>query len=753
MSDLPDSKLKTLGVQKAGDLIRQTDSFDKLTVLIERLQREKNTLDVYVKSELETLSNSYKAGLERVNDGKSKLQELQDNISGLVSLCNNAGSMVNEFSLISKISRVYRNCTATKQMIEQLEKLQEETDLVEDMLQSDIHQGDDMPNLLRAHFILTRLQSFRDEAMQQAAKENSIELDETLEQLFSKLNVISDNFDRLVFSFCRNFLELLSDEQTRTLISTFKIIEVEEAADRKARNLIDVRKSTYAGADSSLWNFQGSRRELKNFRERAFEEIENSIQERFDTCWNQLQEPDASLNLEWVISDLDMAKQLEKLTPPEYRLFSFVLSTYHTLLDEFVHKCINGDMAVVILLYLVEFQVAYREYLRDSHYVYIEELDPPLEDSDESELALEVSSVLVNKVKEWAKKVFDKDVDEFTRRQNEPQSDNQHKYSLPGTIILFQMISQQLKLLSPCENATVFFKVVMGALDMLLTLQQKWKETLRAETTKQMNNPHSVVPGLPEYAVALSNDSLKSSGFTESTFKKYHNLIPENFRSEFLERLSNVEDGYIYLSGSCLSTIVALIATDTKHAFSLVFQTAWYESSNIPIVVNTFRDYLSDCKEHLVSGLTESLAKESIKGFVVCYIRCLLNKNIKLRGAETIERIRADVSCALQMFSDYASDVNELKQEFVSIQSLLLGMLDADTNTVADYYTDLKNLFWDVPIQLVELVLINRSDLDRNECRKMIEIIRYTDANIPTPKNAEGTIYKNVLSDGLAVFE
>ncbi|EPX71777.1 exocyst complex subunit Sec6 [Schizosaccharomyces octosporus yFS286] len=728
---------------KVADILRQSEDLYKLSSHVEKLEREKDTFDLHVKAELEKHSESLQRGKLALHDSHLKRQKLLNELNHMRSLCTAAHKMVEQFPLISQVSRIYKNCYATQQMIVQLQNLMQETDIIEDIIREDLEHDPTMPNLLKAHFKLTKLRTFRDEAMYQASLESRNDASTTLQSSFSNLNALSEKFDRLIFNYCSNLFELLKVGNTKTIVRVFKIIEAEEASDEMLKSIRNAQSNLTDANEAPFMNLQGSSRQLRNFWSEAKEIFQASVAERFHQAWSNFITQKADLELEWMFDDLQYAfKVLPELASPSFDLARVFAIIYQQCLVNLVKDSISSDTPAAIFLYLINFHKEYRAFYQEHAPFSADEIQPSLEDGSNGVLVKEYTRLFTQKIQEWSDKLFQSSVEAFIKRESEPELDSDGNYGIQGTIIFFQMITQQVNIISQTNNPEVVSTVLRSIMYVMQAMQEHWKTVMKTELQKHLSTSNTP-PGLMEYLLALANDNLKCAGFMDNTLLRTFELATDSREEDLRESFGKTVDGFILLSDIGVNEIVEIISNDVKPALATLFHPGWYQSSNMKLIVDTFRDYIVDCIEHMVPGLFDVFLLESSNALTINYLRGIYNKGVTFEGPSAIQQIRSDIALAIRAFGEYMA-AEHLKATFEPIEKLLLGMLDAELGSVAEYFRLLKESYWDAPLSLVEVILTNRTDLDRGTIRKMVEIVRQENSNMQQYSSNKPTIFSQI---------
>lgn len=111
--------------------------------------------------------------------------------------------------------------------------MHEKLDVLEDMLLAERNNiPGPAPNLLRIHYQLNQLESFKNQALYQAkrAKDTSRQ---TMEKWFERLNALIADFEEYLWAIARNILPIVRAGYPGTVVKLVKICEVEGREDEK----------------------------------------------------------------------------------------------------------------------------------------------------------------------------------------------------------------------------------------------------------------------------------------------------------------------------------------------------------------------------------------------------------------------------------------------------------------------------------------------------------------------------------------
>lgn len=76
-----------------------------------------------------------------INQGQRTITQIKEEMQKIDKLCQEAQELVEEFPIISKVSRIHKNFLAVEEMKRNLNELDAKLDLVDQMLRDDYGEG------------------------------------------------------------------------------------------------------------------------------------------------------------------------------------------------------------------------------------------------------------------------------------------------------------------------------------------------------------------------------------------------------------------------------------------------------------------------------------------------------------------------------------------------------------------------------------------------------------------------------------
>jgi exocyst complex component 3 len=633
---------------------------------------------------------------------------------------------------------VHRNFESTEEMVNNLLDMASRLDELEYMLASDSREIlGPAPNLLVIHYQLNQLERFRNQTMHQA-KKASADARNTLTRWFERLNKDISAFDEYVLELARNILNLVRAGQSNVVVRLIKIVEVEGKEDEKvgtgyfylndilirsSQTLVMrfVKKAAKPDAALKFKSLQAEARVLKHYRSKVIKTIIQSIQTKFnDAHARDEQDPMGFLNnLNWIYQDLiRIEKDVVPCFPADYDIYSLYVREYHKALNVVVKQIAAAKLDASVMLALYEWLKEYKQSMKELN-ISPDLLEPPLMEGKEQSLIEDYLQLIVSKLDEWSANLMKTEISEFTKREEPPEVDSDGLYGTQGSVILFQMVNQQVDLATESGQGAILARVVSETNRVMKGIQDQWTKVIDAEFKKQMEKPEEVAGGLVEYCIALANDQVKSADYAEALLQRLEPLVSEKYRVTITERLNDAIDGYLDVAKKCMQTLIDTIFNDLKPATKILFQQPWYDGVMVQIV-ETMRDYMADYQSYLNSALLELLTEDLIDTFLLTYLNALANSP-KLKMPAAAQRMKEDTNEVFSFFSNLAP--NQGVEARFEVLEMLLSLLEASK--------DIAFLsFWAFAkvhgpnIAFVEGLMRSRSDFDRSAVNEIMESIK-----------------------------
>ncbi|KAF7972743.1 hypothetical protein HWV62_17100 [Athelia sp. TMB] len=499
---------------------------------------------------------------------------------------------------------------------------------------------------------------------------------------------------------------------------------------------------------------------LKYYRSKINKSVIESIKHNFDDAFQQHVRDPLSLLAdldEWIYDDIYRVEtDVAPCFPPDYDMYALFAKEYHKALDLTIKRVLDGEPEASVLLIIHQWVKDYKKKMKDLE-VPPEYLEPPLLGGNEQGLIDDYLKLIIRKLDEWTANLMRTELRDFITRSEPPEIDSDGMYGMQGAVILFQMVNQQVDVATESGQGAILAQVVSEINRIMRDVQGQWIRVLEAEFKKQTENPEERVDGLDSYSIALANDQIKSVNNVEGLLARLEELVSEKYRVTISERLNDAIDGYLDVARKCNQILIGVIFNDLKPAMKQLFTQPWYDGIMVQIV-ETMRDYMSDCQEFLNAALLDHLVDDLLETFIVAYLTALahssklkmpaatdrIKEDIGLMPAAT-DRIKEDIGLVFEFFST-VKPAKDLEIDFEVIE-LVLGLLEASQSMVfLSFWSFAKVHGPNIPF--VESLMKARGDLDRSGVSEVMDSVKrkVKEENLidPTPP----TIMKKVIIQG-----
>lgn len=577
-----------------------------------------------------------------------------------------------------------------------------------------------MPNLLPVHHQITQIQNFRDEALYQSENLDT-DLRATLESYFSPLANTVDTFDERIGIISMNMIELVRAGNVGLVVRLAKIIDAEERQDEKVLAL-QAAQSSHQDLASRFKSIKSGPKVARGYKQKWLDCIRSAASARFEGVGQEFAEDPSNLfdSLRWFFDDLHtVASEFPRLMPPKWKIFDTYLEIYHSLMHDFLKNLIEDpDLDGGSLLKIILWNTEYTKNMKQLG-VKATDLKPQLLDGRENELVKEYLQLIVTSMEKWINKIIADDTKDYISRPQTLEYDENKNAGMPGAVLMFQMINQQIEVALDSSKGSVVTGVVEECVRLLKNRQETWMKVMQEEIENYTKNPEDAPEGILEYTVAVANDQIKCAGYAESTSAKVAPLVSRKFAEQITQSLDSVIDSYLSTAENCLERCRDIIFYDLRPAFAQLFTIAWYGGDQMSSIVATMRSYILDpCQQMLNADLLIGLIEHLSESTLQHYLSAIRNKGAKLHIADTIEQIRSDVSVGYQFFIEF------LPQEQVKgtwrVLEHFMGLISEPKDGLYAKYEAFKEAYWDLSPGWIEAVIRAREDSSRD----MINVVK-----------------------------
>lgn len=605
-------------------------------------------------------------------------------------------------------------------------------------LQADIFEP--QSDLLQVHYNLFKLEEFRDQTMHQA-RESPQDVLNTLRTYFRRVDVLSDDFAQHLWHLARNMLVLVEEGCGPTIVIMVKIIECEERADEKAlaarqaqANHHDLQLRNNNNNNEELpsqqqqkWRLaEGNPRTIKSYRVGFFEQVHESIVERFDQELAPYREVDdwvgALDTTDFIFNDLELVfDQIVPKFPKKYKIFPHFVLEYHRHTYEMLNQMVNQELDAGSILRLLRFVRDYYATMSTRLGVTEELLEPQLLDGQEQSLVDEYLKLVRTTLADWTSNLMSSESRDFIKRENPPEESTDGQFGMAGAVDMFQIINQQIDVAADANQGMLLYLVVSECSKVIKDSQTFWKRLLTTELRKQLDEPVDVPEGFVEYVMALANDQVKCADFADGLLERIVPLVESRYKVQAEEKLATAVKGYIHVASAAREALLDVTFNDIRPVFNDLFTIRWYEQPLIPSVIETLKDYCQDFM-HLNQQLFQKLLNDILDRFLILYLQSMRNRKATFKMEVCLDKIQNDVRISFNFFAKYIP-VEELEDRFDVIVKVYT-LLESNRRMIfVDYYS-LRQAYPDIPLAFVEDILGKRDDLDKSALKDIMEGIK-----------------------------
>ncbi|KAH6562713.1 hypothetical protein BASA50_007432 [Batrachochytrium salamandrivorans] len=699
------------------DMLRHPDDLtNKLPLARKKVAMERASVEAQLKTVMESQLDGTQKGIDALRGCRTETALMRDALARMDTLCGGPLNTIKNYTHIKRMSRTHQNFVATKAMIEQFQQINSQLARIQKLLDEDSAQTvGPAESLLFVHYYLQQLSNFRDVTLVQARGCSSDVLN-TLSTMFKRLDHLEYKFDLYLWNLAKALIELVKSDHLSAVVRLVKIIEAEERADELMAVEGDYSNDSMHGRRS---------RTIKGYRIKFFDVLREGIQEEMSILYEaNRSDPSELLKASETIVDILILvhDDVEPLLPKRYNIFHFFVLEYHRAIYEMVKKLSEGDLDPSTILLLIKWVRDYYSSMSARLDVSEELLEPKLLDGREEELMRIYITLVRSKLTEWLANITHSETIDFLERRNPPEMDGTGQYLLTGSIIIFQMFNQQLDVVSTSSRGHLLHDVVMECCNSLDEFQNAWIKILDQEYGKFVAKSNDLSEGLVEYVMALANDSLRSSEFSETISQRLEGMADETVRQSVTTRIRTTMDGFMRITKRCQQILVDVIMSDILPALNFLHCSQWYEQDIMRLIVGTFEDYNDDFQRHLSDYIYGKLGTELLDRFLISYVEAFKSKNAKFKMPQAPDRMRSDLELVTTFFIK-TKNAKRAKNSFEVIEKII-ALIEANPRMVfLDFYA-LWKAYPDVPLEYIEKLLSKRDDMEKTLLREIMDSCR-----------------------------
>ncbi|RKP35078.1 exocyst complex component Sec6-domain-containing protein, partial [Dimargaris cristalligena] len=629
--------LHQLAMVRLSELLKHPDDLNfKVEVLRRKLLKEKRVLETQLNTDVQRQFDEIKDGLQWMGRSPDHVGQLRRRVAKIDQLCQEAKLWIPHYDRIAKISCTHRNFLATIDFVKEFQTFHDKRQLVTHLLDQAETQMETLDiNVLKVHYELHQLEELRDRSMHYTSDGNR-DVTQALGRMFGHMDTLSQRFESMLWMLAEHIFELAEQLRFDLIVQILKVVEYEEKRDHQESVL---RSKSGLETNHVRW-----KRETRHYKETLLETLSRAIAHRLEA------EMDAALAsfgelTDHVIHNLALVQNhIAPCFPPDYDIMPFFVKQFHQTIFHHIQRLIGSEMDGGIILELLRVSQEYHVTVVQTLGIPPEWLEPKLLDGKEDALIQEYLAIVRKKLREWVDNLMATEAAEFRNRTKPPELDADNLYCLQASVILFQIVNEQVELACESNRGRLIFDVVCECNNVFRSTQQQWKRLLDSEYRRQITNAGAdTPPGLVDYVIALANDHLRSVEYTESVLQRVNEAVNRTYQERLHGELSIAMDAFMHTAKACCISLCQIVFNDVMPVFQKLFTPAWYKDDVLQAVVLTLQDYTSDFRSHLHQYLFELVIKHILERFATLYLDAVHNKGARFTRPISVEKFRSDI--------------------------------------------------------------------------------------------------------------
>jgi exocyst complex component 3 len=725
---MAENELEGVTIQLA-DILRTPEDLEKIPAIKAEIMRKKAAVDAQLMEGLKEQLEATQSGMSALKNGQDTLNQIKEEMMNIDRLCREAKGMIQDGALpnLELIARTQRNFAAVEKMKNDLETFNDRLAEVEQLISADDQDMENQPNLLPAHYKLTKLRDIRDDAIDQIRRANDPSSEATLQDYFSRLDEVIEWFDDHIGTTCMQLIPMVQADNRGLVVRLAVVVAEEEKGDLKVKALQDASKDHKELAER-FKSINTGPKQVRGYKEKFLKCIEFYAQQQFEATEEAFLEDPSKLekSFKWFFNDLFVVKQgMQKLMPKKWKIFKTYADIYHKLMHDWLIKFIaDPELRPPVMLAIVHWTEKYYGKMKKLGWQE-SDLQPHVLDNREAELVGEWRQLIVKTVEEWMDRMYLSDRKAMLNRNPDALDTDANGLFRTKTLgDMWRMLREQTIAAGDSERMDVTEGVVDAMFRALKSRQPTWEKLIDEETSKYKTSAEAEgLQPLQDWLVAIANDQISciddnassgQQGYLTRFKRDFENLVTPKYMASAENEVESIRGTYVDLSAHCMTRfVITIFNVDCRSTLPDFFTPKWYPEYAMKRIITTFEDYVGDYAPVLYTTLLDIFLEEISEELLVRYLSSVRNKGAKFRRQDPFhDKFREDISTIFEFFSKWPGSFDAIKQRW-RVVDYLVRLLESDKASIVVVYEEFKNQHWDLQLSWVEAVLRSRDDFDR----------------------------------------